>query len=218
VGQPRWRTAVAEIGARLGRPVQAIAASILLVGVVVGGLVLLRPQPSASRAPAPAPAPAEPAEVGGPGTTAGRQQPEEVVVDVTGAVGRPGLVHLPRGSRAVDAVAAAGGPAADAALAGLNQARVVADGEQIRVPRAGEPPPAPAPTSTSTSRLPPAPVDINRATAAELDALPGVGPATAAAIVAWRQEHGDFRRVDDLGAVPGIGTTRLQRLRPFLRV
>jgi len=139
-----------------------------------------------------------------------------VVVDVTGAVARAGLVRLPAGSRVVDAIAAAGGPAADAALVGLNQARVVADGEQVRVPRTGEP--LPPISASPTSRVAASPVDINRATVAELDSLPGVGPATAAAIVTWREQHGGFRRVDDLQQVPGIGPARLGRLRPLLRV
>jgi competence protein ComEA len=119
-----------------------------------------------------------------------------------------------------DALAAAGGPSADAVLVGVNQARVLADGEQVRVPRVGEPAPPP-PTPVATESSPPSavvPVDLNQATPAELDALPGVGPATAAAIIAWRDENGGFRRVDDLLEVPGIGPARLERLRPHVRV
>lgn len=228
VGQPRWRTAIDDIGRRLrARPVAPLPLAIagaLAIGVVVG-LVLLRPRTSAPAAPLPlaTPAPAEPGEPADQGPQALRRGPEELVVDVAGAVTRPGLVRLPAGSRVADAVAAAGGPAADAALTALNQARVLADGEQVRVPRVGEPAPsAPSPgpgrSSGSTNGAPAAPVDLNLATVAELDTLPGVGPATASAIIAWREENGGFRRVDDLLEVPGIGPARLERLRPLVRV
>jgi len=133
------------------------------------------------------------------------------VVDVAGAVGRPGLVRLRAGARVAYALAAAGGPAADAALAGVNQARVLADGERVRVPRVGEPAPAPPPPAATGAGAPGAtadPVDLNRATPADLDALPGVGPATASAIVTWRDENGGFHRVDDLLEVPGRASPR----------
>ncbi|MFP5377319.1 MAG: ComEA family DNA-binding protein, partial [Acidimicrobiia bacterium] len=130
-------------------------------------------------------------------------------------------VRLRPGARVADAVAAAGGATADADTASLNQALVVADGEQVRVPRVGEPPPPPAapagparPGAAGAGGL----VDLNRATAEELDTLPGVGPATAAAIITWRTENGGFRRIDDLLEVPGIGPSRLERLRPLVRV
>ena len=231
VGQARWRTAVDDLRRRLARPspagtslpLWAVIATGVLVGimVVVASVHLLRPpgSPPASPLPVAQPAPAEPeaAEAGD------RPRPaEDLVVDVAGAVTRPGLVRLRPGSRVADAVTAAGGPAADAALVGVNQARLLDDGEQVRVPRVGEPtPPAPPPASGSagpTGGGPAAPVDLNRATAAELDSLPGVGPATAAAIITWRQENGGFRVVDDLLDVPGIGSARLERLRPHVRV
>ncbi len=227
VGQPRWRTAAFDLLARLPRPhrrpgpLAAGLAGAVVAGLVVGGILLLRPPAPVARAELPraTPAPPEPAEPDPPG--ARRPQPEgEVVVDVAGAVGRPGLVRLIAGARVADALAAAGGPSADAALAGVNQARVLADGEQVRVPRVGEPAPAPPPPAASGagSAAPADPVDLNRATPADLDALPGVGPATASAIVTWRDENGGFHRVDDLLEVPGIGPAKLERLRPHVRV
>ena len=232
-GQPQWRTSLDELRRRVAaRPAAVLTAVVVTVAVcaVIAGVVLLRPGRQVSLAlPSAVPAPAEPAPADGPSArAAGRQDPgggeEEVVVDVAGAVGRPGLVRLRAGSRVADAVAAAGGATADADVASLNQARVLADGEQVRVPRVGEPPPPPPPPAGPTRPGGSRPggagalVDLNRATADELDALPGVGPATATAIITWRTENGGFRRVDDLLEVPGIGPARLERLRPLVRV
>jgi len=227
-GQARWRTWFDELRRRVpARPgIVVVAVLAVAVAVVAVGVVLLRPPRAATVAPLPmvVPAPAQPAEQPGPADRPERRAGQEdgVVVDVVGAVARPGLVHLRNGDRVADAVAAAGGVTAEADSAGLNQARVVADGEQVRVPRSGEmPPPAPASpggTGGAAAGGPATPVDLNRATLAELDTLPGVGPATATAIIAWRDENGRFRRVDDLLEVPGIGPARLERLRPLVRV
>ncbi len=135
---------------------------------------------------------------------------EVVVLHVLGAVAEPGIVELPLGARVVDAIAAAGGPAADADLAGVNLARVVADGEQLRVPRVGEVPTA-GPATGGVA--PDGRVNLNTADAAALETLPGVGPAIAARIIAWRDENGPFRSVDELTAVSGIGERTLDGLR-----
>lgn len=162
-----------------------------------------------------------------PSATAG-----PVVVSVVGLVHKPGLVTVDAGARIADALAAAGGPLDGADLIGLNMARRVTDGEQIVVGIAA-PPGKPATMGssvtgggTATSAGPagpgiagaPGPVDLNTATVAQLDALPGVGPVTAAAIVAWRDTHGRFGSVDQLGEVDGIGQARLEKLRPLVRV
>lgn len=145
-----------------------------------------------------------------------------IVVDVVGAVEHPGLARLPAGSRAADALVAAGGPAPGADVAQVNLARVLVDGEQVRVPRVGEVVqqialPAGAGSHGGPS-TPIVPIDLNQATVEQLDALPGVGPSTAAAIVQWRTDHGRFRSVDGLLDVPGIGDGKLERLRRFVRV
>ncbi|MFZ4519722.1 MAG: helix-hairpin-helix domain-containing protein [Microthrixaceae bacterium] len=157
-----------------------------------------------------------------------------VTVHVAGAVLRPGVVTLAAGGRVVDAVQAAGGMAAGADPDRVNLAARVVDGERVVVPVVGQPVPAEVPATppagSGTTRssgtggppgpssAPAAPVDLNRATAEELDTLPGVGPSTAAAIVAHRESSGPFRSVDDLLDVRGIGDARLETLRPLVTV
>lgn len=172
----------------------------------------------------PVPHAAEPAQTGAP--------PAELVVSVVGLVNRAGLVRLPPGARVADAISAAGGALDGADLAGLNLAQRLADGDQVRV-GPGEPG-GPLPGSTTISggsagSAPSAgtsgagtpagtPVDLNAATEGELDALPGVGPVTAKAIIAWRQTNGRFTDVEQLAEVDGIGPARLARLRELVTV
>lgn len=155
-----------------------------------------------------------------------------VVASVVGLVHKPGLVTLKDGARIADALDAAGGPLAGADLLGLNMARRVADGEQIVVGIAappGEPTTmgssvsaeSPTAESSAAKKAPNAPaglVDLNAASVEELDTLPGVGPVTAAAILAWRDANGRFSSVDQLGDVDGIGPARLEKLRELVRV
>ena len=134
-----------------------------------------------------------------------------LVVDVEGAVRRPGLVHLRSGARVSDAVSRAGGFARKADRAGVNLAAPVADGQQVLVPRAGAAPPSGAAASGSGA-APSGPVSLSTATAEQLDTLPGIGPVTAQKIVAFREQHGPFRSVEGLDAIPGIGPARLAEL------
>ncbi|WP_431247415.1 helix-hairpin-helix domain-containing protein [Leifsonia xyli] len=132
-----------------------------------------------------------------------------VLIHVTGAVRKPGIVSLGVGSRVVDAVAAAGGLTDDADPAGVNLARPVADGEQLVVPRQGEAPaPAPATGSGAAGAAGAgagASVNLNTATQAELETLPRIGPALAQRIIEWRQANGRFAQPTDLLKVSGIG-------------
>ena len=164
-----------------------------------------------------------------PSTTPTSPSAQQVVVSVVGLVKQPGLVTLAPDSRIADAVAAAGGTLSGADTLGLNLARRVTDGEQVVVgigmpagkapmlgSSAGGRPAGPAPAGNGATAA--GPVDLNTATVEQLDALPGVGPARAAAIVAWRTANGRFTSIDQLGEVDGIGPARLDKLRPLVRV
>lgn len=158
----------------------------------------------------------------------GAEGPEEtpVVVDVKGAVKRPGVYALPAGSRVVDAVNEAGGFLEEADPERINLAQPLTDGMAFRVPFKGEeevPNDGPAAAFSSGTGISggagmAAKININTATAAELDTLPGIGPAKAEAIIQYRTEHGPFRHVDELLEVPGIGEKTLQNLRELITV
>ncbi|MBK6768067.1 MAG: helix-hairpin-helix domain-containing protein [Ardenticatenales bacterium] len=185
-------------------------ATIVLVNLAALGLIVHRlrdPRATAVRiepAPTVTPAPSPTAIV--------------VTVHVAGAVRRPAVVRLREGARIADAVAAAGG-LADGASPALNLAAALTDGAQVYVLRTGEAAPAAGASASTDGEMsgaaspPSGPIDINRATADELDALPGVGPALAARIVAWRTANGPFTAVEDLLGVAGIGERTLERLR-----
>ena len=140
---------------------------------------------------------------------------EELFVHVSGAVREPGLYVLPAGARVVDAIAAAGGFADDAARDAVNLARPIDDGEQLPVPRQGE---AAPPTAAPPGQAPDGRVDINTADATLLETLPRIGPALAERIISWRDDNGGFTSVEDLLAVPGIGDTMLEALRDLVTV
>ena len=140
-----------------------------------------------------------------------------VVVDVVGRVRRPGLVTLPAGARVAAAVQAAGGALAGTNLSSINLARVCIDGEQIAVgvPGAVAAPGGPVASGATT---PAALVDLNTATADQLDALPGVGPVMAQRIIQYRTDHGPFQSVDQLRQVSGIGDAKYADLSPLVTV
>lgn len=145
-----------------------------------------------------------------------------VTVHVTGAVARPGLVELAEGSRVADAVALAGGLSPGAEPSGLNLARPVTDGEQILVPsrpQPGEEPQGGGPADPAPSAFrPDGRLDLNLATPADLEELPGIGPVLAERIVAWREEHGPFTETGQLREVPGIGERTFQTLAELVTV
>lgn len=228
---PTWRDVVDRVVAperarllRIGAAVTALAA------VAAGGWWALRPPPAPAVeatlpfAPGAEGAGAEGAAVARPTPTTSTTPPADLVVHAAGAVAAPGVHRVPSGSRIGDLLVAAGGPAADVDLDRVNLAAPLADGQRIWFPRIGEEaPPAVAGVdgAAGTGGGAPteaAPIDLNVATASELEALPGVGPAIAAAIVEHRERHGRFASVDDLLEVSGIGPARLEDLRDLVTV
>ncbi|MFI7665991.1 helix-hairpin-helix domain-containing protein [Nocardia sp. NPDC049526] len=219
-----------------------------LAAVVVAAVVVLRERPVAQTVPLPSAVRIStgtvPAGLSGAGTAASSgagpsvvpvttSAATELVISVVGLVHRGGLVRLPAGARVADALTAAGGAKDGADLSGLNLAQRLQDGDQVLVgPRGpnagpqlgsttigagGRPPGGSSPNSAAVQR-PSSKVDLNTATEAELDALPGIGPVTARAIVTWRTTNGRFTDVAQLGEVDGIGPARLARLRDLVTV
>jgi len=194
---------VTEWLARYRGYILIVLLNLIILGVVV--VFLTRPEPKtiavtpATPLPEPTPAPAR------------------IMVYVSGAVQSPGVYELPDGTRVDDAVKAAGGPAADADLARINLAKRLRDEEQVYVPRVGEvnPPVPPAGTAGGSSG---GKVNINTATAAELETLPGIGPALAQRIVDYRTANGPFARVEDIKKVSGIGDKMFERIKDLITV
>ena len=228
---------IAKVRADPGRAGAVALAAIAAIAVLVAIFTLMRDQPAPVRSAKLPPVEAVSSSTRGPSPGATTKPDQPVVVSVVGLVHTPGLVTLAPGARIADALKAAGGATDGADTVGLNMARQVDDGEQIVVgiaPVKGQPPvlgssatsgtaaPGPPGTGSHPGRPDkpgrPAAVNLNTATVQQLDALPGVGPVTAAAIVAWRDANGKFTTVDQLAEVDGIGPARLEKLRRLVRV
>ncbi|MFR9777311.1 helix-hairpin-helix domain-containing protein [Micromonospora sp. MS34] len=198
------------------RGIRALAV-VAAVVVLVAGFWAWRSRPHAEPVPPVAVAGAsdgpEPSPAGSSGAASA-----PLVVAVAGKVRRPGLVRLPAGARVADAVEAAGGalPGVDVAL--LNPARKVTDGELILVGVAAPPGQPAAGPAAGGAAAPGGPVNLNTATLAQLDALPGVGPVLAQRILDHRERHGGFRSVSDLRQVEGIGDARYEQLKDLVTV
>ncbi len=204
-----------------------VVVALVALGLVGSGWALLRARPVAIASPAPVvTATSAPSPVA-PSPTASERP--GIVVHVLGAVRRPGLVELPDGSRVAEAIAEAGGMRGNADAGELNLAQVLADGEQIVVGTRKKPvgevrggggggSGGPSGAGSRGSGGGGAVIDLNRATQAELETLPGVGPVTAAKIIAWRTEQGRFSRVEELQEVSGIGPKTYAEIAPHVRV
>ena len=199
---------VASAAALVGALVLAVVAAVLVLGSGHGAVAVdgatLGGGPAAS-------------------TAASRSSgADRLVVDVQGAVVRPGIVELAAGSRVGDAIAAAGGysprVAADRVGTALNLAALVRDGDQIVVPSRDDPSGGGPPGSASPGGGPSAgPIDLNHATATELDGLPGIGPATAAKIIAAREDQ-PFASVDDLRTRKIVGAATFEKIKDLVAV
>nr|WP_165484381.1 ComEA family DNA-binding protein [Gordonia paraffinivorans] len=244
---PRRRFAIAPPGALALIAVGVIACAVAAFGLFRGSdpaPVVDFGAPaggSASAAPGATTVPGATTEPSGPSSPQPGTTPGEIVVSVVGLVNDAGLVRLPSGARVADAIEKAGGTRKDADLLSLNLAQVLRDGDQILVGYAGgqgqmslksavvgasgssggstEPAGAPdGPAAEAGSRDGGGKVNLNTATEAELDTLPGIGPVTAKAIIDWRQRNGRFTSVDQLAEVDGIGAARLAKLRDRVTV
>ena len=138
----------------------------------------------------------------------------DVVVDVTGAVARPGVYRLPAGARVTDAVRRAGGASAGALLEAINLAASLADGQQVVVPKKG---PGGAPLAMAGGASEEGPISLGTATVEQLDTIDGIGPVTAEDIVEYRDQHGGLSSVDQLDQVSGIGPATMESLRARLQ-
>jgi competence protein ComEA len=219
------------LGARLEawRADRRVVAGVCACVAVAAGVAWWRAGSTQTAPPAPAPAtrPAA-AEVV---TTSTTHALAALVVNVVGAVRKPGIVRVSAGARVFDVITAAGGATARADLTRLNLAAPIADGARVAVPAVGQPAPGIDPGAVTGGaggsvgggapdggRGGDGPVNLNTATADALDGLPGVGPATAAAIVRDREQHGPFRSVGDLERVRGIGPAKLEQLHDLVTV
>lgn len=191
-----------------GRRAAVVLATVLLLGAAAAGFGVWRSRPVAETIPVSLPS-AISSDAAPNGTG-------ELVVSVAGQVVRPGLVRLPTGARVADAVTAAGGPVPGADLTGLNLARRLTDGEHVVVGPVPMAAGAGAAGAGGSGAAAGARVDLNTATLADLDALPGVGPVTAQRILDWREQHGRFTSIDQLREIEGIGETRFARLRDLV--
>ena len=232
--RPAYGVSFAERWAVWRREPRLITAALALVALVAGAwwvrLSAGAPSATGTKSGAPTSTPmtsnrASQARTGSPTTTSA-----VFVVDVVGAVRHSGVVSLPGTARVVDALSAAGGPLPNADLERINLAAHLVDGMRIVVPRRGFPTDPAGPTGDtgggvggagpvpSQGPSPSAPLDLNAATQAQLEALPGIGPSLAQAIIQERDREGGFHTVDDLRRVRGIGDVRFAQLRPLVTV
>jgi competence protein ComEA len=219
-----WRVLSARVvAAGLDRRRLLTIGALAAIAMLVAGAVVLRRTPPVELTLPRAETAAASTDTGTVGNDAASAPAadERPIVHAAGAVVHPGVYPLPAGARVSDLLAAAGGPTPDADLDAINLAAKVSDGDRVYVPRRGEVPAAAAAGSggvAGSGSAAGAVVNLNTASLEQLDSLPGVGPATAQAILDYRRQHGRFRSVDELLEVRGIGDAKLRQIRPRVRV
>ena len=205
---------------RFGRKHVGVICALLALGLITAGWLLLHARPVAIASPANV-VTAAPAQTAVSATPSAAKGASKIVVHVLGAVRDPGLVKLPEDSRVQDAINAAGGLTRSADPGELNLAQVLSDGQQVMIGTAHDPAgevreqqgSATGAGSAGTGVL-----DLNRASQPQLEELPGVGPVIAQTILAWREQHGRFTRIEELQEVDGIGPKTYAQIAPHVRV
>jgi competence protein ComEA len=214
---PSWRDRIDLLTQSVTlSPRRAAGAAALLAVLAVGAWFALR-SPAGPPTEELLPVAGAAATVGGARPTTPATTPSTVLAHAAGAVAHPGVYELPGGARVTDLIDAAGGPAEGADLDRLNLAAPLSDGERVYVPFVGEPVDAALASGGATADIA-GPLDLNAATLEQLDALPGIGPTTAQAIIDERERRGGFRSVEELLDVRGIGPAKLERLRDLVTV
>src|SRR5215213_977244 len=206
---------------RFGRMHLGVICALLVLGVMTAGWLLLHARPVAVASPGDVVTVATPIQSSASATPSMAKTASKLVVHVLGAVRRPGLVKLPENSRVQDAIDAAGGLTDRADPGPLNLAQLIADGQQLVIGTTSDPAGEVRDGRESSSgggSAATATLDLNRASQAELEELPGVGPVTAGAVLSWRQQHGRFSRIEELQEVDGIGPKTYAEIAPHVRV
>ena len=207
---------------RFGRMHLGVICALLLLSVMAAGWLLLRARPVAVASPGDVVTVATPSQSAASATPSMAKSASKIVVHVLGAVRRPGLVRLPENARVQDAIDAADGLTRQADPGELNLAQLLSDGQQVLIGTArhpaGEVREQPRSGDASSGPTAQGALDLNRANQAQLEELPEVGPVTAQAILAWRQEHGRFTRIEELQEVDGIGPKTYGQIAPHVRV
>jgi competence protein ComEA len=211
-----WRDRVELLARAPQLTPQRVAGGVALVLVALAGAWLLVRTPAGPAPESLLPIAGTPSDHTSATTTT--TEASTVVAHAAGAVVHPGVYELHAGSRVTDLIDAAGGPTPDADVDRLNLAAPIVDGERVYVPRVGEVVAATDAAVSGASGEASGPLDLNTATLEQLDALPGVGPTTAKAIIDERERRGGFRSVDDLLDVRGIGPAKLDAIRDLVTV
>jgi competence protein ComEA len=206
---------------RFGRMHLGVICALLVLGLMAAGWLLLHARPVAVASPGDVVTVATPIQSSASATPSMAKTASKIVVHVLGAVRDPGLVRLPENSRVQDAIDAAGGLTRQAEPGELNLAQLLSDGQQVLIGTAhhpaGEVREQPG-SGTGSGAAAKGALDLNRASESQLEELPEVGPVTAQAILAWRQEHGRFTRIEELQEVDGIGPKTYAQIAPHVRV